>query len=51
MNKGDVWTCCKAIGPTAEACATGSHIHATWPEEEAKKYFIEKALVTDFRNE
>ena len=39
------WTCCQE-GPEAEPCSTTAHVFAEFPDEEAKKYFYNKPLVT-----
>lgn len=40
-----VWTCCEANTRDAPPCQEGgNHAYATWPDEEAKKYFFDKPL-------
>lgn len=46
------WTCCND-GPEAPGCNRQKHVAATFPEEEAKKYFYDRPLkpIGDYRKE
>lgn len=44
-SKDETWSCCGGPVGNSEACYKTSHKFVEWPEEEAKIYFVQKAVV------
>jgi len=45
QKESGTWSCCESMGSMSEACHQASHTFAVWPDEMAKRYFVEKQIL------